>query len=119
MTSTMTSTTTMEPSLLDPLGLITPNRPLRSLTRKQMAFLITQGHLLTIHRQFIYRLNSWLGTHPGGDLPVLHFVGRDATDEIEAVSLNAQTFLMYVCLLLHYTVSSLVRSQKDETLRGS
>lgn len=80
------STTTMleEPTLLDPLSLITPNRKLRSLSRKEIAFLITQGHLLTIHRQYIYRMNSWLGTHPGGDLPVLHFIGRNSTDEIEA-----------------------------------
>lgn len=71
-------------SLLDPVALITPTRTLRTLTRPQVAFLISQGHVLTIHRGLIYRMNMWLGTHPGGDLPVLHFVGRDATDEIEA-----------------------------------
>jgi hypothetical protein len=71
-------------SLLDPLALITPARSLRVLTRQQIAFAITQGHVLTIHRGFVYRLNGWLNKHPGADLPVLHFVGRDATDEIEA-----------------------------------
>jgi delta8-fatty-acid desaturase len=32
----------------------------------------------------VYKLNSWLDRHPGGELAILHFVGRDATDEIEA-----------------------------------
>lgn len=40
--------------------------------------------LRVLHRSAIYRLNSWLKKHPGGELALLHFVGRDATDEIEA-----------------------------------
>jgi len=28
--------------------------------------------------------HSWLSVHPGGALAILHFIGRDATDEIEA-----------------------------------
>ncbi|KAK4698906.1 hypothetical protein P7C70_g7362, partial [Phenoliferia sp. Uapishka_3] len=71
-------------SLLDPLPLITPVRAVRTLTRDQIAFAITRGHVLVIHRGFVYRLNSFLKNHPGGALPVLHYVGRDATDEIEA-----------------------------------
>lgn len=31
----------------------------------------------------IYKLDSWLSKHPGGELAILHFVGRDASDEIE------------------------------------
>ena len=71
-------------SLLDPLSLITPARTIRSFSRKQLAFLISQGHVLVIHRQLVYRLNGWLAKHPGNHLSILHFVGRDATDEIEA-----------------------------------
>lgn len=37
-----------------------------------------------LHRAVVYRLNSWLEKHPGGQLAILHFVGRDATDELEA-----------------------------------
>ncbi|KAF8168173.1 delta 8-sphingoloid desaturase protein [Crassisporium funariophilum] len=39
--------------------------------------IIYQGHLLSIPPK-------WLDAHPGGNLALLHFVGRDATDEIEA-----------------------------------
>lgn len=83
----MSGTSTLPPvalSILDPLPLITPTRELRTFTRSELAFLITQGHILILHHHLIYRLNSFLHVHPGGDLPVLHFVGRDATDEIEA-----------------------------------
>lgn len=69
---------------LDPVPLITPTRPVRTLSRNTIAFLITQGHLLVLHHALVYRMNGFLATHPGGALPVLHFIGRDATDEIEA-----------------------------------
>ncbi|GAA93710.1 uncharacterized protein L969DRAFT_223533 [Mixia osmundae IAM 14324] len=57
---------------------------LQTLSRDQIAFLIAQGHVLVLHRQLVYRLNAWLARHPGGPLAILHFVGRDACDEIEA-----------------------------------
>lgn len=71
-------------SLLDPLALVTPARTLRTLSRKQIAFLCSTGHIIVLHRGLAYRLNNWLAKHPGGALTLLHFVGRDATDEIEA-----------------------------------
>lgn len=43
--------------------------------------IIYQGHLLSIPP-------VWLNAHPGGNLALLHFVGRDATDEIEANHLD-------------------------------
>ncbi|KAE9401095.1 fatty acid/sphingolipid desaturase [Gymnopus androsaceus JB14] len=70
--------------LTDPFSLITPARKLSTFTRSEVAFLISRGHILIVHRRYIYRMNHFLAVHPGGDLPVLHFVGRDATDEIEA-----------------------------------
>ncbi|KAF8078690.1 delta 8-sphingoloid desaturase protein [Lyophyllum atratum] len=39
--------------------------------------IVYNGHLLRIPQ-------SWLDAHPGGSLALLHFVGRDASDEIEA-----------------------------------
>lgn len=86
-------------SLLDPLPLITPKRAVRTLTRPQIAFLITQGHVLILHRGLVYRLNAFLKNHPGGALPVLHYVGRDATDEIEAYHpvFALQRMKGYVC----------------------
>jgi len=43
--------------------------------------IIYQGHLLSIPP-------AWMNAHPGGNLALLHFVGKDATDEIEASHLD-------------------------------
>ncbi|SAM66775.1 related to delta-6 fatty acid desaturase [Ustilago bromivora] len=59
-------------------------RQLKTLTRSQLADRIAQGETLVLHRRKIYKLDRWLARHPGGELAILHFVGRDATDEIEA-----------------------------------
>lgn len=53
-------------------------------TRLELAEQILAGQLLTVYRHKVLRLNSWVAHHPGGDLALLHYVGRDATDEIEA-----------------------------------
>jgi delta8-fatty-acid desaturase len=39
--------------------------------------IIYHGHLLSVPQK-------WLDTHPGGSLALLHFIGRDASAEIEA-----------------------------------
>jgi len=57
---------------------------LLELSRAQVAKLICRGHLLVLHRNQIYRLNNFAKSHPGGTLAILHFVGRDAVDELEA-----------------------------------
>lgn len=56
----------------------------RDWTRLELAEQILAGQLLTVYRHKVLRLNSWLAKHPGGDLALLHYVGRDATDEIDA-----------------------------------
>ncbi|EST06004.1 Fatty acid desaturase, type 1 [Kalmanozyma brasiliensis GHG001] len=60
-----------------------PRQP-KTLTRAQLAERIANGETLVLHRRKIYKLDKWLSRHPGGELAILHFVGRDATDEIEA-----------------------------------
>jgi hypothetical protein len=49
-----------EPSLLRPLDLITPKHDVRTLTRRQIAFLVSKGHLLLIHRGLVFRMNRFL-----------------------------------------------------------
>ncbi|KYK54086.1 fatty acid desaturase [Drechmeria coniospora] len=44
--------------------------------------MIANGDVVVIFQDFVLRLNSWLPTHPGGSLAILHMVGRDATNEI-------------------------------------
>ena len=60
------------------------SRKRKALTRAQVATRIAAGETLVLHRRRVYKLDSWLARHPGGELAILHFVGRDATDEIEA-----------------------------------
>ncbi|CAF4763466.1 unnamed protein product [Rotaria sp. Silwood1] len=54
-------------------------------TREQIAQrIIDHGDLLVIYYNKIYRLNSWIKYHPGGEMAILHMIGKDATDEINA-----------------------------------
>lgn len=57
----------------------------RVWTREEIATRILDGDNLVIYRDSVLRIpETWLQAHPGGALAILHFVGRDATDEIEA-----------------------------------
>lgn len=59
--------------------------PQRVWTRAEIAERIVTGDNLVILQGQVLRVPaSWLVAHPGGSLSILHFVGRDATDEIEA-----------------------------------
>ncbi|PWY98915.1 hypothetical protein BCV70DRAFT_227754 [Testicularia cyperi] len=61
----------------------------RTFSRAQLAERIARGETLVLHRRQVYKLDRWLERHPGGELAILHFVGRDATDEIEAYHSNS------------------------------
>lgn len=54
------------------------------LSRADIAARISQGELIVLHLPLVYKIpKNWLKIHPGGDLAILHFVGRDASNEIE------------------------------------
>lgn len=54
-------------------------------SRQDVEQRILQGETLIIYRGGLIRVpTTWLAKHPGGSLALLHFVGRDASDEIEA-----------------------------------
>ncbi|KAG6847466.1 hypothetical protein H0H93_007968 [Arthromyces matolae] len=58
-------------------------------SRDAVAERILNGDQLIIYNDHLLRIpQSWLAAHPGGDLAILHFVGRDATDEIDAYHLD-------------------------------
>lgn len=47
------------------------------LTREQIAErIIKHGDLLVIYDGKVYRLNSWINKHPGGDLVIFHMIGK-------------------------------------------
>jgi delta8-fatty-acid desaturase len=46
--------------------------------------LIADGRTIIIVDQKVLKVDSWLKYHPGGDKAIMHMVGRDATDEVNA-----------------------------------
>ena len=46
--------------------------------------MIADGKTIVIVNNRVLRVDSWLKFHPGGDMAILHMVGRDATDEVTA-----------------------------------
>ncbi|KAI0735069.1 fatty acid/sphingolipid desaturase [Earliella scabrosa] len=59
--------------------------PTQVWTREQVATRILAGDTVFVLNGNLVRVPpSWLTAHPGGTLSILHYVGRDATDEVEA-----------------------------------
>lgn len=56
----------------------------RIFSRRQVEGLISDGKNVIICNGNVLSVNSWLKFHPGGDKAIMHMVGRDATDEINA-----------------------------------
>ena len=54
------------------------------LTRRQVEGMIADGKSIIILDGKVLRVDAWLKYHPGGDKAIMHMVGRDATDEINA-----------------------------------
>jgi delta8-fatty-acid desaturase len=54
------------------------------ISPKEVEGLIAEGHAIVILNDEVLKLNSWLRSHPGGDKTILHMIGKDATDEINA-----------------------------------
>ena len=55
-----------------------------SLTRGQIEAMIADGWTVIIVDGDVLRLDAWLKYHPGGEKTIMHMVGRDATDEVNA-----------------------------------
>ncbi|PIL31856.1 hypothetical protein GSI_06560 [Ganoderma sinense ZZ0214-1] len=59
--------------------------PTQVWTREQVAARILAGEtLFVLHGNLVRVPPSWLSLHPGGNLSILHYVGRDASAEAEA-----------------------------------
>ena len=54
-------------------------------TRRQVEGLIADGKDIVIVDNMVLRVDSWLNYHPGGAKAILHLVGKDATDEVNAL----------------------------------
>ncbi|KAI9820840.1 MAG: hypothetical protein M1832_003473 [Thelocarpon impressellum] len=55
------------------------------LSRRDVEDLIAQGRSIIIVDGKVLKVDPWLKYHPGGDKAIMHMVGRDATDEVNAL----------------------------------
>jgi delta8-fatty-acid desaturase len=78
----MSVTTTMSPSTDLTQDQKVSTKPV--LDRHTIAKRICSGELLFIYHALVINASAWAKFHPGGALAIFHFVGRDATDEVEA-----------------------------------
>ena len=53
-------------------------------SRRQVEGLIADGRTIIIVDRRVLKVDAWLKFHPGGDKAIMHMVGRDATDELNA-----------------------------------
>jgi len=54
------------------------------LSPRDIENLIAEGNTIVIVEGRALKVDSWLRYHPGGDKAIMHMVGRDATDEVNA-----------------------------------
>lgn len=101
------------PGASDGAGAGASELPRRVLTRAQLAERIANGEVLVVHRRLIYKLDHWIHVHPGGDTAILHFVGRDAKDEIEVYH-SDETIRM----MRRFVVAQLAEEDATDLARG-
>jgi sphingolipid 8-(E)-desaturase len=53
-------------------------------SRRQVEGLIADGRTIIVVDQKVLKVDAWLNFHPGGGKAIMHMVGRDATDELNA-----------------------------------
>jgi sphingolipid 8-(E)-desaturase len=54
------------------------------LSRREVEGLIADGRAIIIVDGKVLKADAWLKYHPGGEKAIMHMVGRDATDEVNA-----------------------------------
>lgn len=55
------------------------------MTTREVEQLIADGRTIVILDQHVLKVDAWMKYHPGGDKAIQHMVGRDATDEVNAL----------------------------------
>ncbi len=54
------------------------------LSRREVEGLIANGRSIIVVDQKVLKVDPWMRYHPGGDKAIMHMIGRDATDEVNA-----------------------------------
>ncbi|MCJ1282792.1 hypothetical protein MMC26_002118 [Xylographa opegraphella] len=55
------------------------------LSRQDVGDLIARGQRIIIVDRNVLKVDAWLKYHPGGEKAIMHMIGRDATDEVNAL----------------------------------
>ncbi|KAJ5637805.1 hypothetical protein N7490_007684 [Penicillium lividum] len=55
------------------------------LSRREIEGLIAEDKIIIIVDNKVLKLDAWIKYHPGGDLAIRHMIGKDATDEVNAL----------------------------------
>ncbi|OKL61989.1 hypothetical protein UA08_02547 [Talaromyces atroroseus] len=61
------------------------DRKQRIISRREIEGLVADGRHIVIYDGRVLKTDAWLKFHPGGPTSIKHMVGRDATDEINAL----------------------------------
>lgn len=59
-------------------------KPLPYMSRDEIEAMIADGRKIILVDDFVLKVDAWLKYHPGGEISILHMVGKDATDEVKA-----------------------------------
>ena len=70
--------------LSSPMSTTAMSRKESIITRCQVERMIANGATIIIVNNKVLKVDAWLKYHPGGGKPIMHMVGRDATDEVNA-----------------------------------
>lgn len=62
------------------------------LAPRQVEGMIADGRTVIIVNGKVLKVDAFLKYHPGGDKPIMHMVGRDATDEVNAYGKSASNW---------------------------
>ena len=68
------------------------------LSREKVEGLIADGRKIVIVSGMVLKVDAWLKYHPGGDKAIMHMVGRDATDEVNALVPAYILYMFDFCL---------------------
>ncbi|KAF1809068.1 fatty acid/sphingolipid desaturase [Eremomyces bilateralis CBS 781.70] len=65
------------------MGRVSASRKERVFSRDEIEALIAEGRHIVIVNGKVLKCDAWLQYHPGGEISIRHFLGRDATDEVK------------------------------------
>ena len=62
----------------------------QTYTREQIAArIVDHGDHLVIYKNKIYRLNNWIKHHPGGEMVIMHMIGRVSALSVSPMAKSA------------------------------